>query len=133
MQGLSLEGVRRQVERNFMAMEYMRNRLEAAIERVGHEQIREYYGGHPEEIQIANSVTWQDIFLDAGKYSNREAARQFAVQLIAKARAGEDFRQLVTQYDQGNSSYLNGEGYGHRRGEIKPPEAEPVLFQMREG
>ncbi|HLJ93570.1 MAG TPA: peptidyl-prolyl cis-trans isomerase [Gemmataceae bacterium] len=133
MQGLTLEGVRRQVERNFMAMEYMRNRIFPSIQRIGPEQIREYYDGHPEEFQVADGVTWQDIFLDASRYSNREAARQFAAQLIARARAGEDFRQLVTQYDQGNSSYLNGEGYGHHRGEIKPPEAEPILFQMREG
>jgi peptidyl-prolyl cis-trans isomerase SurA len=133
MQGLSMEGVRRQVERNFMAMEYMRNRVVPAIDRIGHEQIREYYDRHPEEFQVADSVTWQDIFIDAGKYPDREAARQFTLQLIGQARAGADFRQLVTQYDQGNSSYLNGEGYGHRRGEIKPPEAEPILFRMREG
>lgn len=133
VQGLSLEGVRRQVERNFMAMEYMRNRVVGAIDRIGLEQIREYYEGHPEEFQVADSVTWQDIFIDASKYPDREAARQLALELIARARKGEDFRQLVTQYDQGNSSYLNGEGYGHRKGEIKPPEAEPILFQMREG
>jgi peptidyl-prolyl cis-trans isomerase SurA len=132
-QGLSLAGVRRQVERSFMAMEYMRNQIYPAIERIGPEQIREYYEGHPEEFQVADSVTWQDIFLDASRYPSREEAHRFAVDLIAKAKAGADFRQLVTQYDQGNSSYLNGEGYGHRRGEIKPPEAEPVLFNLHEG
>jgi peptidyl-prolyl cis-trans isomerase SurA len=132
-QGLSLEGVRRQIERKFMAMEYMRNRIRPAIDRIGLEQLREYYERHPEEFQVPDSVTWQDIFLDVSKYPTRQAVHQFAVELIAKARAGEDFRQLVTKYDQGNSVYLNGEGYGHRRGEIKPTEAEPVLFQMREG
>src|SRR5205807_3053302 len=100
VQGLSMEGVRRQVERNFMAMEYMRNRVFTAIQRIGHEQIREYYEGHPEEFQVADSVTWQDIFIDAGKYPDRAAARTFALELIAKAKAGADFRQLVTQYDQ---------------------------------
>lgn len=133
MQGVSLQGVRRQIERRFMAMEYMRNRIIGAIDRIGHEQIREYYERHPEQFQVADSVTWQDIFLDASRYPSREAARQLAGQLISRARAGEDFRQLVTQYDQGNSSYLNGEGYGHRRGEIRPPEAEPLLFKMRDG
>ena len=133
LQGLSLEGVRRQIERKFMAMEYMRNRIRPAIDRIGHEQIREYYEGHPEEFQVSDSVDWQDIFIDASKYPSRQAARQLATELIAKANAGEDFRQLVTKYDQGNSAYLNGQGYGHRRGEIKPAEAEPVLFKMREG
>jgi hypothetical protein len=132
-QGLSVEGIRRQLERAFMAMEWMRNRIFPAIQRISPEQLREYYDGHPEEFQVPDSVTWQDIFIDAGRYPSREQAYQFARQLMARARAGEDFHKLVTQYDQGNSSYLNGEGYGHRRGEIKPVEAEALLFKMRDG
>jgi parvulin-like peptidyl-prolyl isomerase len=132
-QGLSLAGVRRQVERNFMAMEYMRNRILPAIDRISHQQIMEYYNHHPEEFQVSDGVTWQDIFIDAGKFADRSAARQFAEQLVTKARAAEDFQQLVMQYDNGDSSYRKGEGYGHRKGEIKPLEAEPILFQMRDG
>jgi parvulin-like peptidyl-prolyl isomerase len=132
-QGLTLAGVRRQVERSFMAMEYMRNLLIPKIDRIGHEQIQEYYQKHPEEFQLADNVVWQDIFIEAGKFPNRDAARQFALQLAAKARAGEDFQQLVLKYDQGDSSYRNGEGYGHRHGEIKPLEAEEILFKMHDG
>ena len=52
---------------------------------------------------------------------------------MARARQGANFLQLVAQFDNGDSSYRNGEGYGHRHGEIKPPEAEPYLFRMSEG
>jgi parvulin-like peptidyl-prolyl isomerase len=132
-QGLTLEGIRRQVERNFMAMEYMHNRIQPALERVSHQQILDYYRQHPEEFQIADSVTWQDIFIDAGKFSTRDEAHQFAEQLAARARRGEDFHKLVMSFDNGDSSYRNGEGYGRKPGEIKPVEAEPVLFRMRDG
>lgn len=132
-QGVTMDGIRRQVERNFMATEYMLNRVMPAVDRVSHEAVKEYYDKHPEEFLIADSVTWQDLFVDSSKFPNRDAARQFAEQLVAKARAGEDFLQLVKQFDQGDSSYRKGEGYGHRRGEIKPPEAEPILFQLRDG
>ncbi len=132
-QGLTVEGIRRQIVRQFMATEYIKNLIMPAIERIGHEQIVEYYKKHPEEFQNKDTVTWQDIFIDASKFPNREAARQFAEQLIAKARGGEDFLQLVTKYDQGDSSYRNGEGYGHLHGEIKPADAEQFLFNMREG
>jgi len=132
-QGVSLEGVRRQIVRQFMASEYMKNLIMPAIERVGHEQIQEYYQKHPEEFQVSDGVTWEDIFVDASKFPNREAARQFAQQLIARARGGEDFHQLVVKHDQGDSSYRNGEGYGHHRGEIKPPEAQQILFNLRDG
>src|SRR6516165_6158019 len=116
-QGLSLAGVRRQVERNFMAMEYMRNRILPAIDRISHQQIMEYYNHHPEEFQVSDGVTWQDIFIDASKFADRPAARQFAEGLAAKARGGDDFQKLVMQYDNGDSSYRKGEGYGHRKGE----------------
>lgn len=133
-QGLSTEGVRRQVERTFMAMEYMRNLIIPSLDRaVTLEQITEYYRKHPEEFQVQDSVTWQDIFIDVSKFPSRDAAHQLADTVIFKARQGANFLQLVAQFDNGDSSYRNGEGYGHRRGEIKPPEAEPYLFKMSDG
>ncbi len=133
-QGITIESVRRQVEREFMAMEYMRNRLIPLLDRaVTLEQLVEYYQKHPEEFTIQDSVTWQDIFIDGGKYPSRDAALQAAQLVVAKARQGEDFLKLVAQFDNGDSSYRNGEGYGHHHAEIKPPEAEPYLFKMTEG
>jgi peptidyl-prolyl cis-trans isomerase SurA len=132
-QGVSLAEFRRQFERNFLATEYMRSRIGSAIDRVSLQQIKEYYEQHPEQFQINDSVLWQDIFVDASKFPDRARARQLAEQLIARARAGEDFAKLAQQFDQGDSSYRNGEGYGHQRGEIRPPEAEPILFGMHDG
>lgn len=132
-QGLSLDGIRRQAERNFMAAEYMRSRIFPAIDRIGHEEIREYYEKHPAEFEVADGVKWLDIFLDVHKYPSRQAAHAMADQLVARARSGEDFKKLALQYDNGDSSYRDGEGYGRRRGEIRPPEAEPILFQMKDG
>jgi parvulin-like peptidyl-prolyl isomerase len=133
-QGLTLEGLRRQIERGFMSREYMQNRVFASLERAATlEQIVEYYKNHPEEFEVKDSVTWQDIFVDAGKYPNRDAARQAAQAVADKARRGGDFLQLVAQFDNGDSTYRNGEGYGHHRGEIKPSDAEPLLFKMADG
>jgi parvulin-like peptidyl-prolyl isomerase len=133
-QGLALEGMRRQYERNFMAMQYMRGRIELSYEhRVTPDEVREYYDKHPEEFQVQDSVQWQDVFIDAGKYPNRQAARQLAERVVQLAKEGQDFAKLSLQYDNGDSSYRNGEGYGRRRGEVRPPEAEAVLFQLKDG
>jgi parvulin-like peptidyl-prolyl isomerase len=133
-QGLSLVGMRRQFERKFIASQYVRSRLEPNIDRnIQHEQIRAYYDKHPEEFQTVDGVTWLDIFIDLSKYADRQAARQFADLLAQRGREGEDFAKLSGQYDQGISSYSGGEGYGHRHGEIRPPQAEPILFGMKEG
>lgn len=132
-QGQTLDGIRRQFERNFMAREYMRSRIyPSVLLATGHQQIQEYYQEHPGEFQAVDGVQWQDIFIDAGRYHTREEARAFAEGLVARARKGEDFAKLM-KYDNGDSSYRNGEGFGQRRGEIKPPEAEPILFQMQDG
>jgi peptidyl-prolyl cis-trans isomerase SurA len=132
-EGWTMETLRRHITRDFMKEEYMKMLIFSSLDRIGHEQIQEYYDKHPEEFRVLDNVTWQDVFIDAGKFPNRDAAKQFATGLMNKARAGEDFTQLVSKYDQGDSSYRNGEGIGHHKGEIKPLEAEPILFQMRDG
>jgi parvulin-like peptidyl-prolyl isomerase len=98
----------------------------------GHQEIVEYYRDHPSEFQQVDSVKWHDIFVDAARYRSREEARAVADQLASRARSGEDVIQLV-KYDNGDASYRNGEGLGQKRGEIKPVEAEAILFAMREG
>jgi hypothetical protein len=131
-QGISLEVMRRQIEREFMAHEYLSNRVYSAVERIGHQQILEYYANHPNEFEAQDRVTWQHLFIDGSKFPNRQAAKQFADGLVRRAQGGEDFIRLL-QYDNGDSSYRRGEGIGHLRGEIRPIEAEPVLFGLRDG
>jgi parvulin-like peptidyl-prolyl isomerase len=135
--GMSLEMVRRQWERQFMAQMYLRSRIAPFLDRIGHADIAEYFEKHPEEFQIADSVTWQDLFVDAGVNGSREAARAFAEELAAHVRhaadPGADFAELGKKYDGGDSALRKNEGIGHRPGEVRPPEAEPVLFRMKDG
>src|SRR5262249_40914229 len=69
------------------------------------------------------------------RHGSREAAQGVAQDLIRRARAGQDFAKIVEKekLDDGDSTLRNGEGIGRKRGEIKPPEAEGYLFQMRDG
>ncbi len=132
-QGISLDGMRRQVERSFIAQEYLRSMILPAIEhQVAHPQILEYYQKHPEQFHVDDSVDWQDIFIDASKHTSRAEARYFAQQIADKLRQGQDFTQL-SKYDDGDSIYRKGKGYGTKHGEIQPPEAETVLFNMKDG
>lgn len=130
--GQSLEGMRRQAERRFMALEYIRNRVYPAVERIGHQQIAEYYAEHAAEFQVPDAVEWQDIFIDASRHPSRAAARQAAEQVAGRARAGADVAELL-KFDNGDGAYRRGAGLGRLRGEIRPPEAEALLFQMRDG
>jgi parvulin-like peptidyl-prolyl isomerase len=130
---VSLEAMRRMWQRNFMAMEYLRSRIDPHLSRIGHTEIADYYASHREEFTQADSVHWQDIFIDATQHASREAAHAFAESLVRRARQGEDFVQLSAEFDNGTSGkFRKGDGQGHKRGEIFPPEAEPILFGMHD-
>ena len=133
LQGVSLDMLRRQWERNFMAMEYLRSRVHPFLEQVGPHQILEYYDKHPEEFHQPDSVKWQDLFVDRDKFPSADEAHRFAEQLAERARGGEDFAKLAEQFDNGDSSFRKGAGIGAKHGEIKPPEAENTLFQLKDG
>lgn len=132
-QNVSLDSLRRQFERQFIFQQYLQFLVGPKLDRVGHEDIYEYYRTHPEEFQSQDSVQWQDVFIAAGRFPSRQAARQFAEGVRAQAKAGKDFAALAREHDMGTSSYQGGEGIGHKRGEIRPREAEPVLFGMKDG
>jgi peptidyl-prolyl cis-trans isomerase SurA len=135
-QGISLANFRRQSERNFMEYEYLRNRVMTQVDsQVNHKEIVEYYEKHPEEFQVVDSVQWQDLFVAAAnpKYATRAEARAAAEALAEQARKGSDFANLVKQHDDGDSSLRNGDGVGSKRGEIRPLEAETMLFSLTDG
>lgn len=133
-QGVSFEGYRRQFERNFMSMEYLRARIFPIVQgSVGHQQIVDFYEQHAAEFEVPDSVDWQDIFVNASKFATRAEAHHFAVQLATRAQQGEDFARLAEQFDHGDSADRHGAGIGHRHGEIRPGELEPVLFNLKDG
>ncbi len=133
-QGVSLEMQRRLWERNFMALEYLRSNVHPFIEEIGPRQIFEYYDKHPEDFHRPDSVQWQDLFvLVSEKHPTPADARRFAEELAERARNGEDFAKLAEQYDNGDSAFRHGAGIGAKRGEIRPPEIENVLFQLKDG
>lgn len=134
-QGLPVDLIRRQWIRSFIAMEYMRTRVEPYLNKIGPKEILEYYDKHPEEFLVQDEVVWQDIFIATSRHGGSpQAARQFADVLANRIRKGEDFVRLAKEFDNGDSSLRdNAEGIGRKRGEINPPQAEALLFQLKDG
>jgi parvulin-like peptidyl-prolyl isomerase len=132
-QGLSVAGVRRQVERNFVMMEYVRNKIHPIVNRISLQELREYYHDHGDEFKVEDKVRWQDIFIDASRFRDLTSARQYVDQLLARAKAGEDVAKLSMEYDHGDSKLRNGDGLGGKQGEIKPAEVEGTILSLRPG
>lgn len=132
--GMDLDFQHAKFKKDTVARTYLQARIfDTVRDAIGRQQIYDYYQQHDNEFQVEDSVHWLDIFIDAHRFPNRAAAGAHAAQVAAQARAGVDFMELVKKHDQGDSSYRNGEGEGHRRGEIRPPDLENILFQMRPG
>jgi hypothetical protein len=132
-QGLSVEGMRKQKEKQYIAEEYLRQMVMPYVDAVGHSQIVEYYRQHPEEFQVGDSVKWQDLFIDVTQYASRAEAKKVADQIAARIRAREDFIKLAELYDPRGFRFTHGDGYGQKRGEIQPREVESTLFGLRDG
>ncbi len=133
-QNLELGMVKRRWERDFMAMEYLRNRVSGYVDQIGHFQVQDYYERHPEEFQAVDSVQWLDLFLSTAdpKHPTRESVREAAESIASKIRQGNNFLDFKS-LDNGDSSLRGCKGEGERRGDIRPPEAEQRLFSMKDG
>ena len=132
-QGISIDLLRRQSERNFIAMQYMQTRILPNLDRIGHKQIRDYYESHPEEFQIQDSVEWKDIFISYRNSKSHEEAREIAQKVAERAKKGEDFAKLSKEYCHGDGAFRNAEGIGRKKGEIKPVQVEKYLFELKDG
>jgi hypothetical protein len=128
------KSLRRQMERNFISMEYMRSRIFPALQRIGYDEIKEYYDTHANEFTKIETVKWQNVFIAVKppRVPTVAAARQIAEQLIATCRTPDDFARLLP-YDDGDAKFRGGEGMGNRRGEIKPAEIEEHLLRLQPG
>jgi peptidyl-prolyl cis-trans isomerase SurA len=96
-------------------------------------EVVRYYDEHPEEFKVEDRVKWLDLFVSYRRFNTTVEARQYAEHLLKQVREGADFVQVVKQHGHGDSALRGGEGVGQKRGEVKPPELEPVLFGMEAG
>lgn len=133
-EGVSLDSLRRQSERAFLSMEYMRNMIFPRLQTIPMSDIKDYYDSHPEEFQEQDRAKWQGIFLDASKFENREAAARYAEDVAGRLRGGVDFVAAAAQLRQaGYNVQLSDVGVGEKAGEIRPAEVEPVVFRLKPG
>jgi peptidyl-prolyl cis-trans isomerase SurA len=132
-QGLTLTGLRRQLERSTMMRFYMTEKVGTKTETVELIDIREYYDSHQADFKAEESLKWHDIFVAANEFKTAQEAKQYAEQVLARAQKGEDFTKLAEQYGQGDTKARKGVGSGEKPGDIFPPEFEPTLLKMKKG
>jgi hypothetical protein len=132
-QGLTLAGIRRQIERGFMMQAYLRDQVGPNMDKIGLADIREYYAAHPDEFTADDRVKWQDLFVAFDRFKSPDEARQYAAGLAARAAKGNDFGKLAAEHGMGDSKFRNGAGIGEKAGEIFPADLEPTILALKQG
>lgn len=133
-QGLSEPVIRRQMERQMMAEEYVRSALKEKGRAPGFAELRVYYDRHGDEFKTEDKVKWLDIFISFNKHATPQAAYDHAAAIRRQAAAaGADFVALSKKYDNGLASGTNGLGIGSTRGKIQPADVEPALWALQPG
>jgi peptidyl-prolyl cis-trans isomerase SurA len=135
-QGLTEPVIRRQIERQIMADEYVRSAIKEKGRTPGLADIRAYYEQHQDEFKSPDRVKWLDIFISFNKHATPQAARTHAAHvrsLAVPSKVQREFVELVKEYDNGLAIGTGGVGVGSKRGEIQPAEVEPVLWSLKPG
>lgn len=132
-QGLTISGIRRQIERGTMMRIYMQEKVSRS-ENISLAEIREFYqANNSKEMQAEDSVKWQDLFVMTNKFPSPAEAKNYAMQLHAQVMKGEAFGPLAKKYGHGDSALRDGAGIGEKPGEIFPPDVEPTVLKLKAG
>ncbi|MBP3957619.1 peptidyl-prolyl cis-trans isomerase [Gemmata sp. G18] len=132
-QGLTVQVLRRQFERQMMAEQYISSALREKTRRAGLGEIRDYYDRHPDQFQAADRVKWQHLFVAVKNYKTPQDAQQHATGLWQKASAGADFGELAVKFDEGLAKQQKGFGTGEKHNEIQPVDVESTVWSLKPG
>ena len=132
-QGLSLKALQRQWERGAIENMYISSSGKGIDKSIGLAEVELYFQTHADEFRVEDQALWLDLFLSYSRYNSPDEAMAAAKALLARAKAGEPFADLVLLHGHGDSKLRKGLGAGEKRGEIHPAELEPVVFALAEG
>ncbi|MCS7014805.1 MAG: peptidylprolyl isomerase [Gemmatales bacterium] len=142
-QRISLPTLRRQVERNLIAEEYLRTLIRPKFEQIDRRQLWDYYQRHLKKFEQPERVEWQYIFISAregarhlrpGESADPAKARahaEFVYALARQAKTPEEFSRLAEHYSDGPSR--SGEGEGHDLQSIRPVELAELVWKTPPG
>lgn len=133
MQGLTYNGIKRQLERDALVQVYLEQMLKDKSKFVTLNDIWDYYTGNPKEFTVDEKIKWLDLFVSFQRFGTADEAKAYAENLWRSASTGADFVELIKKSGHGDSGLRNGEGLGTKRGDFQPAELESTILEMKEG
>ncbi|QEL17342.1 foldase protein PrsA [Limnoglobus roseus] len=132
-QGLTYNGIRRQLERDALVQVYLEQMLKDKGKFVTLNDLWDYYTANPKEFTVDEKIKWLDCFVSFQRFGTAAEAKEYAENLWRAASAGGDFVEIIKKSGHGDSGLRNGEGLGTKRGDFQPAELESVIVESKEG
>lgn len=107
----------------------------AALEKVSDEELQAYYEGHPESFKQDEQIKARHILItleEAASPAEVAEATNKIEDILAKAKAGEDFAVLAEEYSEGPSAATGGDLGWFGRGAMVPA-FEQAAFALKKG
>lgn len=134
-QGLSFAQYQVQLKEQLERMRLMSQEVRSKIQ-VGEREMRDYYESHRAEFGGSETFHARHIFFKVPpKASAEEAAKaeKLATEVLAKARAGEDFAELAKKYSQDPGAAKDGGDLGSFKRSDMLPEIGDTVAAMKPG
>lgn len=134
-QGLTFAQYKAQLKEQLERMRLMSQEVRSKIQ-VGEREMREYYDAHRDNYGGAETFHARHIFfkLDPkGKPEDAAATEKLANEVLAKARAGEDFAALAKKYSQDPAAAKDGGDLGSFKKSDMLPEIGDTVAAMKPG
>ena len=131
--GLTVAGLKRHFERQFMMQTYLRERFSSKTNAVSLEEIRRHYEDNADKYRVEDRVKWSDVLILADSFQSRPIARRQAEAVAELLRKGEDVKAVAEKFGQADTKVRKGAGIGEKPGEIYPEFLEPKVLAMKAG
>ena len=132
-EGYTEDGYRDHLERMIAAKKYLDGIRMQAMQ-VSDAELEQYYRDNEYRLTFPEEVRARHILLSwkpLGKPDDRKALFEQMQEILDKARAGEDFARLATEYSDDSSRLHGGDVGFFRRGQMVPP-FEAAAFALKE-
>jgi peptidyl-prolyl cis-trans isomerase SurA len=105
--GQSLDEMRQQYRRDFLARGYIDQKLGHKLQ-VDLPEMYDYYNAHKQEYDEPARITWREVVVEVSKYPSRADARRKADAVLGRLLRGEDFAQVAKSESDGPNKSSGG-------------------------
>ena len=115
-----------------MAMQFLGAKSQSK-EKIGREELLQYYHEHADDYTITGRVTWQQLLISWGRHGGRTPALRKLEEAIEQLRQGTTFDEVARKFSDGPTAADGGNWDWTPQGSLADERVNQVLFELEVG